>query len=207
MGHIEPMPSGHAGFLTLLEELRKLMPNCRTARSDRPLPVESWVSGLPVFLVELLVGDGGDFGGGDFAAAAPEDVGVADGDADGLEVFVDGCFVSHDAVFFGAVNDAHDVDVAEEGPAFTPVAVGHAVVATDLGTGFDFAAFGDGPVEEAVEAGDALAGVGGFGVLEEGGEAADDLLLIEALSDFEETFERDAGDFGAAASLLGELKE
>src|SRR4051794_17968326 len=59
-----------------------------------------------------------DFAGLDLAAAAPEDVGVADGDADGGEVFVDGFLVGEDALFFRAMRDAHDVDVAELAPRF-----------------------------------------------------------------------------------------
>ena len=116
----------------------------------------------------FLVDEGGDFGGFDFGATSPEDVGVADLDALGGEVFVDGGFVFEDFGFLGAVDDAHDVDVAEFRAAFAPVGVGHAVVATDFTTGFDFAADGDGPVKETVEAGDALARVGGFDVFEEG---------------------------------------
>ena len=73
-------------------------------------------------------------------------------------MFVDGGFVLEDFGFLGAVHDAHDVDVSELGAAFAPVGVGHAVVTPDFAAGFFFAAFWDGPVEEAVEAGDALAG-------------------------------------------------
>ena len=52
-------------------------------------------------------------------------------------------------------------------------------------------------MEEAVEAGDALAGGGRLDVLEEGGEAADDFFRVERLGDFAEAVERDAGDFRA----------
>src|SRR4051794_35845892 len=57
----------------------------------------------------------------DLAAAAPEDVGVTDGDADGSQMFVDGFLVGENAFLFHAVGDAHDVDVAELGAAFAPV--------------------------------------------------------------------------------------
>lgn len=150
-------------------------------------------------LVPLVVDFRGDFGGFDFGSAAPEDVGVRDGDADGFEVFVDGGFVFEDTGFFGAVDYAHDVDVAELGSAFAPVAMGHAVVASDFGACFDFAAFGDGPVEEAVEAGDAFAGFGGgFDVFEEGGEASDDFFGVEGFGDFAESVEGKRGEFGAS---------
>src|SRR4051794_38931155 len=49
----------------------------------------------------------------DLAAAAPEDVGVAHGDADLLQVRVDRALVGQHEVLVGAVGDAHDVHVAE----------------------------------------------------------------------------------------------
>ena len=98
-------------------------------------------------------------------------------------MFVDGGFVLEDLVLLGAVDDAHDIDVSKLRSAFTPVGVGHAVVATDFAAGFLFATFGDSPVEESVEARDALSGVGGLDVFEEGGEAADDFAVVERFGD------------------------
>ena len=150
-----------------------------------------------VLCVPLVVNFGRDFRGLDFRTAAPEDVGVGNGDADGFEVAVDGGFVLEDAGFFGAVDDAHDVDVAELWPALAPVAVGHAKMTADFRAGLDFSAFRDCPVEEPVEAGDALAGGGRLDVFEKGGEAADDFFRVKRLGDFAEAVERDAGDFRA----------
>ncbi len=134
----------------------------------------------------LFVGEGGDFAGFDFAASAPEDVGVADGDADFGEVGIDGGFVGEDTVFVGAVGDAHDVDVIEFGAAFAPVGMGHDMETADLATGLDFHALRDSPVEEGVVGGDALAGGVGFDVFEEGGKASDDAAGVEGVGDFEE---------------------
>ena len=47
-------------------------------------------------------------------------------------MFVDRFFVGEDFLFFLAVRDAHDVDVAKLRAALTPVGVGHDVVAADL---------------------------------------------------------------------------
>lgn len=154
--------------------------------------------------MEFGVDLGGDFGGLDLGATTPEDVGVADGDAFGGEVFVDGGFVLHDFGFLGAVHDAHDVDVAELGTAFAPIGVGHAVMAAHFGSGLLLHAFGDGPVEEAVEAGDLFAGVGWFDVFEEGGEASDDFLGVEGLGDFAKAIEGGFGDFGAFGPAIGD---
>src|SRR3989440_12670405 len=95
------------------------------------------------------------------------------------------------------MGDAHDVDVAEFSAAFAPVGVGHDVEAADLLAGFDFAASGDGPVEKGVEFGDAFAGAEGFDMLEEGGEAADDLALVEGFRNAIKFVERDTGFAGA----------
>jgi len=98
---------------------------------------------------------------------------------------VDRGLVRADAVAVGAVGDGHDVDVVELGSAFAPVAVGEDVVPADLAARLDLAPGRDGPVDERVEAGDALAGRGRLDVLEEGGEAADDLALVQAFGDLE----------------------
>ena len=52
-------------------------------------------------------------------------------------------------------------------------------------------------MEEGVEPRDALAGGGGFDVLEEGGEAADDLARVQVFGDADESLEIDAGLGGA----------
>src|SRR6266550_6173108 len=117
-------------------------------------------------------------------------------------MLVDGAFMGEDGFFFGAVGDAHDVDVAEFSAAFAPVGVGHDVEAADLLAGLDLAAFGDGPVEKGVEFGDALAGAEGFDVFEEGGEAADDVALVERLRYAIEFVE---GDVGFAGTRLPEI--
>lgn len=136
------------------------------------------------------VNDGRDFRWFDFGASAPKDVCIGKRNTDGFEVLIDGCFVGEDAVFFGAMNDAHDVDVTELRAAFAPVAVGHAEVASDFAAGFDFTAFGNGPVEESIEAGDTFAGFGvWFNVFEESGEPPDDFLFVQRFGDGAEFIE------------------
>ena len=134
-------------------------------------------------LTPVLVLKRRDFAGLDFAAAAPEDVGVGDGDALIGEVGVDGVFVGEEQLLVGAVGDAHDVDVIEFRPALAPIGVGHDVEAPDLPAGVDFPAGRDGPVKEGVEAGDALAVGERLDVLEEGGESPDDAAAIEVVGD------------------------
>src|SRR5205085_9666825 len=53
----------------------------------------------PLALTEFPVRGRADFARLDFAAAAPEDVGVAHRDADGFQVLVDGVLVREDEVF------------------------------------------------------------------------------------------------------------
>ena len=62
-------------------------------------------------------------------------------------------------------------------------------MATDFRAAFDFAAFWHGPMEEAVEAGDELAGGGGFDMFEKGRETADDFFLVQCFGNFAETLE------------------
>ena len=155
-----------------------------------------------MFLMPLTVNLGRDLRRHNFRASAPEDVGVANGNADGFEVLIDRRFVLQDFILLGAVDDAHDVDVPELRASFAPVGVGHAVVATDFASGFHFATFGDGPVEEAVEAGDTFSSVGGFDVLEKGREAADHFLAVEDAGDLVEAFQADACDFGAGIPAI-----
>lgn len=159
--------------------------------------------GILVACVPLFINERGNFGRFDFRASAPEDIGVRNGDADRFEVAVDRGLVFEDAGFFRAVNYAHDIHVAELWPALAPVAMGHAEVATDFGTCFDFAAFRNGPVEEAVETGDSFAGGRGFDVFEESGESADDFFGVQALGDFAEAIEFETEVRGAAVPGVG----
>ncbi len=155
------------------------------------------------FGVPVGVDDGGDLAGFDLAATAPEDVGVFNWDAARLEVGVDGGFVLHDEVAIGAVDDTHDIDIAELGAAFAPIAVGHDGVAADLASGAFLHADGDFPMEEAVESGDANAGGGGFDVFEEGGEAADDAFFVKGFGDLTEALDGGAGFDGASGPGFG----
>ena len=139
-----------------------------------------------------------NLGGFDLGAAAPEDVGVADGNAFCCEVFVDGGLVLHDLGFLGAVHHAHDIDVAKARSTFAPVGMGHAVMAADFGSGLLLHPLGDGPVEETIKAGYFFAGVGRFDVFEEGGEAANHFLGVEGFGDFAKTVEGDARDLRRA---------
>ncbi len=121
------------------------------------------------------MGHGRDFGRFDFAAPPPENVRVGHWNALFHKMLVDSRFVGEDAILFRSMSDRHDVDVVEIGSAFAPVAVGEDIESSDLAAGFEFASLGDCPVEEGVETGYADTGLRGFHVLEEGGEAADDL--------------------------------
>ena len=110
-----------------------------------------------------------------------------------VQVLVDRRLVGADEIAVRAVGDGHDVDVLEFGAALAPVAVREDVVPPDFAARLDFAPGGHGPVEERVEAGDALAGRGRLDVLEESREAADHLALVEALGDFEKNRQRQVG--------------
>jgi hypothetical protein len=122
-----------------------------------------------------------DLRGLDLAAAAPEDVGVADRR----------CRLRADArrsrpcararLLVEPVRDAHDVDVAELRAALAPVGVRHDVVAPDLAPGVDLAARRHRPVEERVVARDAFAGLIGLDVLEKRRETPDHAALVERL--------------------------
>ena len=109
------------------------------------------------------------------------------------QVRVDRRLVRADAVAVGPVRHGHDVDVVEFRAALAPVAMGEDVVPADLAARLDLAARRHRPVEQRIEARDALAGPGGLHVLEEGREAADDLALVEALGDLEKDRQRQVG--------------
>ena len=72
-------------------------------------------------------------------------------------MLVDRRLVRAHEIAVGAVRDGHDVDVVEFGAAFAPVTMGQDVMAPDFPARLVFASGGDRPVEERVEAGDALA--------------------------------------------------
>ena len=133
---------------------------------------------MPVF-----VGKGRDFGGFDLTASAPEYVGVGDGDTSFGKVSIDGRFELHDAVFFGAVGDRHDIHIVELGSTFAPVAMSETFVAADLCTGLFFPSAGNGPVEKCIESRHAHPCLRGFDMLKEGGKTAQQLALLERLGD------------------------
>ncbi len=141
----------------------------------------------------VSVDDRGDFRGLDFGAASPKHIGVSDGDAFGFEMAINGGLVLQDEIFFGAMHHPHDVDVSELRAAFSPVAMSHTVVASNLCAGFDFPTGGDCPVEESIEASDALSAFRWFDMLKEGGKATNDFFPIKLLGNFKESFEADSG--------------
>ncbi len=138
-----------------------------------------------------------DFRGLDFGAPTPENIGVGNGDSDGRKMSVNGGLVFEDAGLFGAMHHPHDIHVSELWTTLAPIRVSHAEMAADLATGFHFAAFRHGPVEQPVEAGDALAGGGWLHVFEESGKTADNLFRIERLGDFTKPVESHTCDFRA----------
>ena len=82
--------------------------------------------------VPIFVNEGGDFGGFDFTATAPEDICVAYGEASLHEVAVDRGFKGEDAIAIRAGGHGHNVDIIKVRATFAPVAVGEAFVAADL---------------------------------------------------------------------------
>ena len=94
--------------------------------------------------------------------------------------------------FVGAVRDTHNVHVVELGAGLAPVAVGKDVVAAYFATGLDLATRRDGPVEERVIAGDALAARRFLDVLEERREAPEELTLVQRLCHSAELIKRNA---------------
>ena len=151
----------------------------------------------------VAVGEGGDFAGFDFAAAAPEDVGVGNRDSDFGEVLIDRGFVGEDEIFVRAVGDSHHVDVAKLGTAFAPVSVCEDVVTADFAAGFDFASGWNCPMKQGVKAGDAFAISERFDVFEESGETADDAAFVEVFGHFVKGFERDLRFGGAGGPDIG----
>ena len=69
----------------------------------------------PLLAAEGFVGLRSDLTGFDLASSAPEDVGVADRNADFGKVLVHGGFMGKDDFLFLPVGDSHDVDVVELG--------------------------------------------------------------------------------------------
>src|SRR6266511_1236043 len=127
----------------------------------------------------MAVGRWRDLAGLNLAAAAPEDVGVSEIDARFAEVLVDGGLVSENELFVDAVGHAHDVDVAKFRAAFPPVGVSHDVMPPAFTPRVQLPAGGHRPVEQRVEARDALAVRLRLDVFEKSGEAADDFAPIE----------------------------
>ena len=107
---------------------------------------------------------------------------MAHADAAGGEVRVDGGLVLQHALAAAAVHDAHDLRAAEALAAAAPVTVRHADVAPALGAGALLLPGLDGPVEETAGPRAAGAAVAAVGVVQEGGEAADDAAAIEIFS-------------------------
>jgi len=147
---------------------------------------------MPVF-----VDKGRDFGGLNLTASAPEDVGVGDRDTRFDKVSIDGRFELHDAVFFGAVGDRHDVHIVKLGATFAPVAMRETFVTADLCASLFFPSGGNGPMEEGVESRHAHASLRGFDMLKEGGKTAQQLALLERLGDGVEFLQAYARFFGA----------
>ena len=147
---------------------------------------------MPVF-----VSKGRDFGGFDFTAPAPEDIGVGHGDIGFDEVGVDGGFELHDAVLLRSMGDSHDVYVVELGASFAPVAVCETFVAADLCAHLFLASGGNSPVEEGVETGHTHPGLGGFDMFQERGKTAEQLALLERFGNSVEFIKGDTCLFGA----------
>lgn len=85
-----------------------------------------------MFGVPILVNEGRDFGGFDFAASTPEDIGVAHGEANLFKVAVDRGFESEDAIAICPVGHGHDVHIIKVRSPLAPVAMGETFVSADL---------------------------------------------------------------------------
>ena len=79
------------------------------------------------------------------------------GNAAGLEVFVNGRFVRQHNGLVRSVHDAHHIHVVKLGTAFAPVGVRHDVMPAHFLPRLNLAPRRHGPVKQRVEAGDALA--------------------------------------------------
>ena len=117
----------------------------------------------------------------DLAATTPEHIRVVHRDADAREVRVDCRLVREHAFLLRAVADGHDVHVVEIRPALAPVAVREDRVPPHFAARLDLATRGHTPVEERVEFRHTLSGRARLHVLEESGEASDDLALVQIL--------------------------
>src|SRR5207248_1612488 len=123
----------------------------------------------------LPIGEGRDFRRLDFAAPAPEYIRVTHPYAAFLKVLINRGFMREHHFLVRPVRDAHDVDAAKLRAAFAPISVRHDVMPAHFPARFDLAARRHGPVEQGVETRDALSRGQRFDVLEERGEAPDDL--------------------------------
>ena len=85
-----------------------------------------------MFCVPILVNEGRDFGGFDFASSTPEDICVAHREAGFFKVAVDRGFECEDAIAIRPVGHSHDVHIIEVRAPFAPVAMGEAFVSADL---------------------------------------------------------------------------
>src|SRR5581483_28785 len=97
--------------------------------------------------------------------AAPEHVRIADRYPYSVEMLVNRGFVREHQRFVRPMRDGHQVHVGEVRAAFAPVGVREDIVPADLAAGFDFAAWGDAPMEKRIVARDADAGARRFDVL------------------------------------------
>src|SRR5579872_4006173 len=141
-----------------------------------------------------------DFRRLDLAAAAPENVGVAHRDSGLCQMRIDCGLVREHDLLFGAVDDAHDVDVAKLRAAFAPVRVRHAIVAPDFTPCLELAALRYGPMEKRVVTRDAFSEIPfrRLYVLEERREPPDDAALVKSARNRDKLIVGDAGFLGAA---------
>src|SRR5687768_28676 len=149
------MPRSNAWRIRSSPVSRSLLPHQLVPTVQTPKPTsETVMPVLPISLYFIVLPLNAEFFGveahrltpgavrrrHDLAAATPEDVGVANRNAERREMDVNRRLVLDDEVLVEPVRHRHHVDVAELSPAFAPVSVGEDMMPGDLASGFDFSA-------------------------------------------------------------------
>src|SRR6516165_4866839 len=136
-----------------------------------------WVGLRGMLLQPLPVDQRRDLGRLDFRSAAPEDICVGKGNPACRQMSVDCCLVLQQTLFFCAVRDGHEIDVAEFRSGFSPITVGKNLVPAYFASSLNLHALRDSPVKQSVESGDADTAGGWFDMLEKGRKSPDYLPL------------------------------
>ena len=121
-----------------------------------------------------------------------------------LKCVINRRFVREQQWFVRAVSHAHDVDIMEFRPAFTPVGMRHDMMPPHLTPRINLAAPWHRPVEQRVVPRHLLAIGDGFDVLQKCRETTNDLAPIQLGGDFEECSSGTPASFARAAQISGD---